>query len=141
MAADLHIHVVEGITEEDVKIFQSNVLGSRWFEYVPYEEYNKNWERLYESVGHTPNIWVGSVSWLKAALFDDSVNYIPDAVGKVSEIIGDDFPVIDDNFISDIQAALDLESHANPYYTTSQDGSVIDFLKRHKGKKVFTVSW
>jgi len=140
MAADMHIHVFgEGqLTEDDFRIFFSNVLGSKWFQMNRGEAYEKD-DALYHKFDACPNIWVGEVSWLKAALFSSPEDFIPDPVGEVNEIIGEDLPVVDDELIKKIEAALKLAN--NTSYAISTSDQIVEFLRKHKGKRAFTVSW
>ena len=39
-------------------------------------------------VDATPSVWVGEVSWLKAAVSGDNNTYIPDIVGEIRKLIG-----------------------------------------------------
>lgn len=90
-------------------------------------------------IDSTPSIHIGEVSWLKAALFEDSDTFVPSSVMEISEIIGEDFPIIDDELISRIASALKLENTTSYYINT--DSSIIEFLKSYKGYPVFTISW
>tara|TARA_B100000614_G_scaffold258752_1_gene281762 strand:+ start:33729 stop:34157 length:429 start_codon:yes stop_codon:yes gene_type:complete len=142
MAADLHIHVfAEGEVEEAVfEDFFSGTLGSKYFNL----DRNRNRDEemdSYSIISSLPNVWVGEVSWLKAALFEDNKTFIPDPVGAISEIIneGEEFVKIDDELIAKVKEALGHENKT-AYSVTSQQ-EVIDFLESHKGKLAFTVSW
>jgi len=145
MSADLHIHVLEGATEDDLAVFFSNTMGSKWFRPVSGSTESPSWNRVIR----TPNVWIGEVSWLKAALFDDAEAYIPDTVQSISDIIGEELPIIDDNLIGRIIGEFNLTNKtekpdsvwdgkgyalANPY-------GVRSFLEEHKGKRAFTISW
>ena len=120
-------------SEETIKLFNSSTLGSKWF------GYGRSHEDDYLSVAHTPDIWVGEVSWLKASLFEDSDTYIPDSVMEVSKIIGEDFRKIDDKMIEEIERALSLDNTTN--YRIASKESITEFLREHYGKKTFTISW
>ncbi len=143
MTADLHIHVLaEECTEEHVKADKSNVMGSKyenpdWNFKEKFEKAHKC--RIAEVISNTPNIWVGEVSWLKAALFNDSKTFIPNPIGNVYDVIGEDFPIIDDALIERIKTAMSVSNQTD--YAMSSVKKVIDFLKAHKGKKAFTISW
>lgn len=143
MAADLHIHVLtEECTEEHVKADMSNVMGSKYEN--PDLDFKEKFEkahkcRLVEVISNTPNIWVGEVSWLKAAFFNDSKTFIPDPIGNVYDVIGEDFPIIDDALIEKIKTAMKVPNQTD--YTISSIKKVIGFLKAHKDKKAFTISW
>lgn len=135
MAADLHVHILEGIGEGDLALFFSNALGSRWFNPKP----GSQDLTLYEKIDETPNIWIGEVSWLKAALFEGAESFVPSGVAKVQEIIGEDLPTVDDALIEQIREALGGENGTG--YSVTKPDPVIDFLLAHRGKRCFTVSW
>lgn len=140
MAADLYIHVFEGITEEDLKIFFSPTIGSKHFgAYLNHQDFNRMWEEVYSKISETPSVWVGEVSWLKAAIFDDEETFIPEPISKVVDIIGEDLPVVDDELISRIEEAMKLPNKTK--YRVNDPAEVVEFLRKHKGKRVFTVSW
>ena len=144
MAADLHIHVLtDEFTEEHYKAFQSNVIGGKYW-----GGFNRNLQAEFEKKHNcdlyllcceTPSVWVGEVSWLKAALSEDPDTWVPATVQAVYDIIGEDFPVIDDELIAKIEAALGLDNATG--YSICEHSGVIDFLKEHKGKKAFHISW
>jgi hypothetical protein len=141
MAADLSIHVLtDEFTEEHCKAFASHTLGSKHFNLG----YDRRFEKehgcdLFSLAADTPSVWVGEVSWLKAALSGEDEEFIPDAVGSISEIIGEDFPVIDDSLIQRIDDAMKLPNTTE--YSINSAGEVLAWLKAHKGERAFTVSW
>ena len=138
MAADLHIHIVtDAITEDVLADFFSSTLGSKWFNPTP-----KNWderEPIFGVVADSPSVWVGAVSWLKAALFEDVEAYVPNPIGLVSEIVGEELPVIDDELIEKIKDALQVNNQTAYRFCNPDD--VVAFLEEHSGKRCFTVSW
>jgi len=138
MSADMHIHVLEGVTEEDLAKFQSNVLGSKYFNMTKKFNYD-DFTKLYEKFSETPNIHVGEVSWLKAALFDNPEDFVPDPIGAIHDVIGEELPVVDDAMITKITDALKLPNQTG--YSLSSAVDILAFLDKHKGKKVFTISW
>lgn len=137
MAADLHIHIYEGINEQDLADFNANTMGSKWFDLRPVSD--TRWHESYVRVSATPEVWVGEVSWLKAALLEDAEHYVPNAVGAVNEIIGEDLPVIEDALIAQIRAALELPNQTA--YRLADPDVVVQFLEEHRGKQCFIVSW
>ena len=136
MAADLHRHIFEGITEKDLAGFFANTWGSKYFNLGRGSSWDDPSRR---KVGNTPQIWVGEVSWLKAALFEDSESFIPDPVGAISELVGEDLPVIDDSFIVKIKEAMAIPNETG--YSLANAEEIVVFLEEHKGKRVFTISW
>lgn len=137
MAADLHIHILDGVTEDEVRDFALPSCGDRMVGGVT----GKSFDLLYKLVAVTPNFWIGEVSWLKAALTGDTDSYIPEPVEKVSEIVGRDFPTIDDPLIKALVGALALPNEGTGYSTCEKGEALREFLEAHKGKKVFQVSW
>jgi hypothetical protein len=139
MGADLQIHIYEGLTEEDMQNFFSNNLGSKYFHPRTGREDAGRFDKAYEKIAETPSVWVGEWSPLKAGLFEEPETFIPDAMGQIQEIIGEDLPVIDDVLIEKIKKALSLENKTS--YRVSDGEPIIKFLEEHRGKRVFTVSW
>jgi len=141
MSADLHIHVLtKKFTEKHVEAFQSNSLGTRFFNLG----YDKRFEKehdcdLYKMCAATPDVWVGEVSWLKANVLEDEESFIPNIVQAVWETVGENFPVIDDSFIEAIKKAFEAGNTTD--YSVSSVDKVVSFLTKHLGKKVFTISW
>jgi len=134
MAADLQIHVADRSIEPVLARFNSNTLGSKYFS--PRCGFD---DAAFEIIGETPSVWVGEVSWLKAALFGDAEAFVPDPVAQVHEIIGEDLPVIDDALIARVTEALKAPNVTS--YSIATADEVIRFLTEHKGKCAFTVSW
>jgi hypothetical protein len=148
MGADLHIHIFEGITEDDLRAMKSSTLGSKYFnlhDNMPWEEKKK----VYERIDNTPNIWIGEVSWLKAGLMEDADTFIPNTVGDIAELVGEELPTIDDEFIEKVVKAFDQPNNTakedgvwnGKGYSLADPNEVKDFLEQHRGKKVFQISW
>lgn len=133
MSADLHLHILKGLTEEELRIFQGPTIVGGEGDNTALKD------PLYSKVAHTPNIWVGEVSWLKAMLFGDEDTFIPSPVMGVSEAIGDDLPVIDDALIARVKEALGRNNTTS--YDVTKGDEVISFLESYKGERVFQVSW
>lgn len=170
MAADLRIHVVDPVElEEDVRqSFRSNYSSSRGDDWVNIEsqiKYDGKWytqNELFEKfddinkekvqdrrevilkydekkVQATDNVWIGEVSWLKAGMLGDNETFIPGPVQKVQDLIQDKLPTITEEFIEQIVEAL--KSSNTTSYDISKPKPVVEFLKKHLGKKVYTISW
>lgn len=140
MAADLSIHVLEGVTEDDLSVFFSHTLGSKHcklFEKFPEQAAQ---DKAWSAVSESPSVWVGEVSWLKADLLDAKEEFVPDIVGQVHEIIGENLPEIDDALIGKIHGAF-FKSKPHTLYKVAEKEYVMKFLEEHRGKRVFTVSW
>lgn len=139
MAADLHIHIFEGITEEDLRLFFTSSLGSKHFNMAEAAIQQRLGLQTHEKVGDTPNTWIGEVSWLKAMILEDPEEFVPTPVSIIHELIGEDLPILDSDLIYKIIDALDHEN--TTMYRITRPEDVIGFLSGHEGKQVFTVSW
>jgi hypothetical protein len=159
MSADLHIHILESpATIQDFIHDNANVLGSKYFDVEEchcHDVYNSEsmvdheaWARarnqwLIETpcgrIGNTPNIWIGEVSWLKAALFEDN-KYIPEPVMAVRELLGDDPVLITEEFIQAVSDAL-TQQNTTHYSVTNRVDEVVAFLRMHLGKLAYPISW
>lgn len=142
MAADLHIHVMENCSEEDVAHFFGHTMGSKHFALGSRQNCYSN--GCYDNgpcsrVQESPNVWVGEVSWLKAALSGDTETFIPEPVAQVHEIIGEDLPELTPDLRFRILKALNAGNTTS--YSIESDQKVIEFLDKHIGKRLFTVSW
>lgn len=143
MSADLHIHVYEGLEEDDLPQFCRNTMGSKRFgggfgfaglRSGPLPE------AIYDRIGATPQIWIGEVSWLKAALVEDGdETFIPSTVQVVHDAIGEDLPVLDGDLYEKIVTAFSEENRTG--YRLAELEDVKTFLREHMGKRLFTVSW
>lgn len=142
MAADLHIHAItdeDNWGEAEMRAFFSNALGSKYYN-PNLEDRSDKGLSIYEKIAkYTENIWVGEVSWLKAALFNDGKSFVPGPIEKISELIGEDLIKIDTDLILAIAEALKIENETN--YSLNDHKTIEQFLIKHKGKQVFTVSW
>ena len=173
MAADLHIHIYENLTENDMIIFFRNYIGSKYSRMTPIfdslpesptkkqieqfknkiidaeeqdrafnEEMKKqhlNRDIVSEKMSNTPNIWVGEVSWLKAAFCENGERFVPSPIMKISELIDENLPVIDDHLIGQIVDAMKLSNTTG--YSLEHSDNIRNFLEQHKGKQCFTISW
>jgi|ERR1044071_1725620 hypothetical protein len=141
MAADLHIHVVPDDLEEGViAAFFSLTIGSKHFSGFGRGRVSPEaQERAFSRIADTPNVWIGEVSWLKAALFGDSGTFVPSTVQLVQDAIGEDLPTLDDELERKILAAFEATNATG--YNVAGQADVRAFLIEHKGKRLFTVSW
>lgn len=139
MAADLSIHVMLGVTEDDLRCFNANTLGSKYFN-LNGPKCRKAYDcRHYRAVVDSPQVWVGEVSFLKAMLLEDTETYVPSVVQKVVNLIAEEQPVIDDDLIAGVRAAF--ENPNETAYSVANVDEVITFLELHRGKQIFYVSW
>ncbi len=138
MAADLHIHVLPDDIEEGVLAAMfSNCLGSKYF--APHRVSDAARMTALDRVGDMPNVWIGEVSWLKAAVFGDAETFVPGPVQAVQEAIGEHLPRLDPTLEQKILAALDVPNRTD--YRISEVEPVRRFLETYRNKRLFTVSW
>jgi hypothetical protein len=123
MAADFYIRILEDVTEDEVLEF----LGPR-FDYDGRKE-------LFYRIMRTPCVFVGQVSWLKAAISQAPETYIPAPIAMLDGLISLSFPIIDDAFIEAVSRALEAPN-TTAYHLNSPE-TVLAFLRKHKGKKCF----
>ena len=83
---------------------------------------------------------VGEVSWLKAAIFEDPETFVPDTIGKISELLPD-FHTITPELIEQFDAAFELPNTSSYGIKTAKRERVREFLEKHAGEQAFTVSW
>jgi hypothetical protein len=140
MSADLHIHIKSAeVTDEVLRVFFASTLGSKYFAIGDYNPEHLRWPQAYDIVAASPNVWVGEVSWLKAALFEDGDRFVPSPVQKIHELIGENLPVLDQALYQQLLDALRLPNQTS--YLVENDHAVAKFLQAHFGAQLFTVSW
>ncbi len=143
MAADLYIHIrTPEITDHVLSLFFGNTLGTRWFNPRTIAQMDEAAGNIdpYAIISHTPKIWVGEVSWLKAVLFGDSETYVPSMVEAVYEAIDDSCEtLITDELIEKVRAATRVANKTS--YSLGEADKILDFLTTYKGQRCFTVSW
>ena len=139
MSADLRIHIItKEFTLEHYKRFNYDTLGSKYFR-PKHNVTSECYRELFKLGMETPSVGVGEVSWLKAALLDDIESFIPSPIELIVGLIDDDCPIIDDKLIEGVETAM---TEANTTgYELCEGSNIIKFLKKHKGKRVFTISW
>ena len=138
MAVDLHLHVrTPAITDDDLSKLFCTTIGSRWFN--PDRWTWEEREPAIEATMKAPNVWIGEVSWLKTALTGDDARDISHPVQRVSDLVGEDLPVLTDALIEAICEALRVPNRTIVHVATVS--AVRPFLLAHEGEPVFTLSW
>ena len=93
----------------------------------------------------TPSVWVGEVSWLKASIFEDeAATFIPGPVQAISDLIGEDLPILTPELREKILDALhgpNTTTYAVADAASAKYAEVVAFLDKHMGERLFTVSW
>ena len=91
---------------------------------------------------NSPQIAVGEVSWLKAALLENSQTFVPDTIGAISEIL-DEPTRVTPEIIEKVTQAFDLPNHSD--YPIPHPGlkraQVRRSLTDHQGHYAFIISW
>ncbi len=117
MSAQYMLHIYEGLTEDDIREFESSTFGSPYFNFQsgPYDadKMSKNHDRI----ANTPHFDVGEVSWLKAGLIEDPDRYISGPIDKLSDIFPNslvkDFTVITDEVIDRVKEAIGVTNQTS----------------------------
>lgn len=90
-----------------------------------------------------PTVWIGQVSWLSAAAFDDRDRFVPTAVARVDELFLP-LPVVDEELVAATAAALELPDTsvygASGGRGVSAPGPVVEWLTERVGSRVYPVS-
>lgn len=137
MSADLHLHAMDTLVEEELAEFFSRTWGSKYF-CVSVNAPEPSLE-IFDRVARSPNVWIGEVSWLKAAFRGDGETYVPAAVSQVFALIGEERPVLTEELAGRIVDAL-RAPNATSYRVAGPD-DVQPWLASHMGSRLFTVSW
>ena len=141
VAADLHLHVLtEPCTEDTLRSFFSHTLGSPYFDMSRSQQ---DWDEAFNVVAETPSIWIGEVSWLKAAIAGEEDAYIPGAVAKVSDLVPTTPVELTPGLAEAILAAMREENKTSYSVadTPADCEELAKFLVQHRGQKIFSVSW
>lgn len=140
MAADLYIHVFGEITEDDLRVFKENTLGSKHFiGFLGKVSPDEVRDRSMALISRTVSVWIGEVSWIKANVTGLREEYVPNTVLKVHELIGEDLPVLDEALKQKILSAFSEPNTTG--YRINKKSEVEAFLTQNIGKRLFTVSW
>lgn len=146
MAADLHLHALGNVTNEDLACFFSCTVGSKWF-FSPLGGHPCQVKRVHPcahwcAVADSDNTWIGEVSWLKAGLVGD-LTYVPEPVAQVSTLIGENLPVLTSTLRDQIISAVGTERLRDNGYKTIDpyDPELEQWLNYRAGDRLFTVSW
>lgn len=76
---------------------------------------------------------------MKASLFNEPETFIPTPVQKISDLIGENLPVLTEELKTAILEALNSENTTE--YELAKKENVQKFLEEHMGEKLFTISW
>lgn len=143
MSADLAIHVfTDELSMDDIATFFCSSLGTEWFNPLRAQitQRNGEWMKAYEKLSRLPHTYVGEVSWLKALLTDDTVNYVPTAIEIINKLIGHSGKtVIDQTLLNEVAKALMVVNTTD--YQLEDTNKIMKFLNDNMGKKAIVVSW
>lgn len=102
-------------------------------------------DKMYdEAIARTADYWVGEVSWLKAAFSEqfseeDPSVFIPGNVQAVSDLIPG-LVMLDEELKDKIVEAAKKPNQTG-YSTIHDTEGLEEFLTKHLGKLIFTISW
>lgn len=140
MAADLHIHV----GPMPIKPAENSV------HFLLNGAYDIDFDKhmVDSKAGIIEDIWVGEVSWLKAALFEDGDrNFIPPFVKVVSETFPSVYSgksiEITEELISGLMTKMGIAATLKDetQYDLGDPENILMWLTARKGKQAWTVSW
>lgn len=144
MSAHLYIHIqTDEISNKKLKDIFQTYINSEFFDYSTikqrtYENEKKNSKLLQE----TPNIKVGPISNLKAALSKEQEKFIPGQLNVFQKRIGNEPTKINNRLIKNIKQDIKTSSNNSIYNNDELHiEKSLRFLEIYKGKKAFTVSW
>lgn len=152
MSADLHIHSTRIENEpdnplnlDDLRCFFSPFMLACGVGLFEFGTACPHLRRVIKS----DQVWIGEVSWLKAALMEDSEAYVPYPVARVHRSVMDTskgvnsqglrLAVLDQALRSRILEALELPNQTT--YQVADPKDVDEWLAAHMGDQIFTVSW
>jgi len=169
----MHIHVMEGMEEEDLRTFFGLTVGSKYSITLEAENYIKKldtddpskwtteqsekvttliekgqkqypevmskYDSAFAKVSNTPNTRIGEVNWVTAAATKNFKAFVPTAIAMISELIGEELPILDNELERRIVEALKKENIT--HYSLTPERALASFLASHKGKKLFIVNW
>ena len=119
MSADLYLHVIEAETKEDVE----EVLDAPPT-YEGQRDLNLRLMKL-------PHVWIGE--WA------DTVDTTFDPVSDVADAIGEDYSMITNDLIKEIEKTLRLGEQLD--FLVNEPEEVAKFLREHKGKRCIAITW
>lgn len=145
MAVDFQMHVA--LSDQDIKdykIAHADTIGSKYENInlnMTVEEAELHRQCILESfmrLDSRPGIHLGTLSWLKFGLTGDD-QYTPGALVQISELIGEDFPIIDEELIEKIEHILDTVPNLTTYFVIGSE-PVVKFMRKYIGKRVYTLT-
>ncbi len=150
MAADytLHAALKGGAPTQPAEGFALAINGPyelNWKEHMR-REFIGGGHKSYEGPDRIVTHHVGEVSWLKAALLEDSPRYVPSLIGMVSEIIPElstGTIKITNELIAEVKKAIIGASQVedSSIYEQGDPEALLLWLDSHKDWEVWSVSW
>jgi hypothetical protein len=114
-----------------------DIVFSQDLEYTEVRQRNYRKHYSYDVLLGADGVWIGRMSWAKAAIDGDVDQYVPEVVQEVTKLFsGRRLVMINDKLIELIDRCF-LESVPNDHYATAEREEVITFLTQHKGKRAF----
>lgn len=128
MSVQVQLHVLDnGVTEADVIALAAGTLESKYFSWSGVSRMNAagGLDVTLKIADKAPGVVIGDRS-----AFDEA-----DEVSEVMSVVGEDFPVVDDELTQRVLKPL-LAAGNN-----DAAGRVDEFMHEHKGKRAFVVAW
>lgn len=136
MAAELRLHErTEDITEEVLRAFFSNTLGSPYFG----SRSSMDDMEAMNIIAEAPSVTVGAVSNLKSAVSGDRDKYVPGPAQKINQEIGSEPVEVNDELMESLCEAPWVDNDS--IYDDPDVGEVLTWLDERRGEEVFAVSW
>lgn len=148
MSADLHIHSTRIENEpdnplnvDDLRCFFSPFILACGAGLFDFGTICPHLRRVIKS----DQVWIGEVSWLKAALLDDPEQFVPNPVAAIHDAVHDDADNIDGLAVLNQELRTRiiraLEKPNQTAYRVASPKDVDEWLAAHMGDQIFTVSW
>lgn len=148
MAASFTIHFLAGPEQQEAyKLINGNTIGSQYCTLMDgrrSEEDSIARDRA-QSLAHkvmatTPAVTIGDVSWLKAAFLEDGERFIPSPIERMSELIGEEFPILDANLRDNLLSCLSLKNSSS-YPDLISKEELQKALDANMGTTLCHISW
>ena len=92
----------------------------------------------------TDGFRVGDVSWLKANILGDADRYIPTAIDRMADLVGEDLPILTPDLKEKLLVAYSMPDAKSIYKLNVGLAYLATFdywLDQHMGERLFHVSW
>lgn len=146
MSADLYIHIMgDSLTLQELEAFRQDPIDEwdgteeGFNDDIKYKilAHDKVKDKVLDNTGG-PSCHVGEVSWLKASAFGPE-EFVPQPVDFIYELFNP-YAKITDDLIEMVNQLYDTSKNTTEY-SIEEKQTILDFLKNHKEKYGYTISW